>query len=113
VTPESPRSPRPSRAAAASRPEAAPDTSPQSVSVVVCAHTNDRWDDIVAGQAGIAAQSYPALESILVIDRNPQLLARALEAFPNVRVIENAGRGGASGARNTGVAVASGVPDPR
>ena len=80
---------------------------PETVSVVVCAHTEDRWDDIVAGQAALALQSHPALERILVIDHNPELLARARAAFPDVTVVENAGRGGASGARNTGVALAT------
>ena len=74
----------------------------------MCAHTTDRWDDIVAGQAALAEQTFPALERILVIDHNAELLARAQEAFPDVLVLENAGRGGASGARNTGVAVAGG-----
>lgn len=68
----------------------------------------DRWADIVAGQAGLAEQTIPALETILVIDHNPELLARAYEAFPGVRVLENTRRGGASGARNTGVAAAAG-----
>jgi glucosyl-dolichyl phosphate glucuronosyltransferase len=74
----------------------------------VCAHTTDRWDDIVAGQAALAEQTFPALQRILVIDHNAELLARAREAFPDVLVLENAGRGGASGARNTGVAVGGG-----
>jgi GT2 family glycosyltransferase len=78
------------------------------VSVVVCAHTMDRWDDIVAGQAALAVQTLPAVETILVIDHNPELLSRAQQAFPGITVLENAGRGGASGARNTGVAVATG-----
>nr|WP_292672476.1 glycosyltransferase [Nocardioides sp.] len=101
-----------------SRPSSSPSSSPRSldptesrpdtVSVVVCAHTTDRWDDIAAGQAALAAQTFPALERILVIDHNPELLARASEAFPGVRVLENAGRGGASGARNTGIGAATG-----
>jgi glycosyltransferase involved in cell wall biosynthesis len=65
----------------------------------------DRWDDIVAGLAGIAGQTHPAAQTVLVVDHNADLLARARAAFPDVRVIENTGRGGASGARNTGVAV--------
>ena len=71
VSTGSPRSPSRSRAAAASRPDAAPQPAPDTVSVVVCAHTKDRWDDIVAGQAGLAEQTFPALETILVIDHNP------------------------------------------
>lgn len=68
----------------------------------------DRWDDIVAGQAALAGQTFPALELILVIDHNPELLARARAAFPEARVLDNTARAGASGARNTGIAVATG-----
>jgi GT2 family glycosyltransferase len=101
-------SPSPSSSRKRSRTASLPETVPGSVSVVVCAHTTDRWDDIVAGQAGVAEQTFPALETILVIDHNPELFARAREAFPGVRVMENTGRRGASGARNTGVAAATG-----
>ena len=108
MRPGSPRSPSRSRAVAGSQPDPAAEPAPDTVSVVVCAHTTDRWDDIVAGQAALADQTFAPLETILVIDHNPALLARAREAFPGVRVMENSGRGGASGARNTGVAVATG-----
>jgi glucosyl-dolichyl phosphate glucuronosyltransferase len=74
----------------------------------VCAHTADRWDDISAGVEALAAQSVPVLETILVIDHNEELLARATAAFPSVRVLANPRTGGASGARNTGVAEARG-----
>jgi GT2 family glycosyltransferase len=82
---------------------------PPDVSVVVAAHTMDRWDDIVAGVDALARQSVPPLETILVVDHNDELLARAREAFPAVRVLDNPRTGGASGARNTGVAAAKGT----
>jgi GT2 family glycosyltransferase len=79
------------------------------VSVVVAAHSLDRWDDIVAGLDALAHQTAPPLEVILVVDHNEQLLARARAAFAGVRVLENPRTRGASGARNTGVAAARGA----
>ena len=78
-----------------------------SVSVVVCAYTEDRWDDIVDAVAGCAAQTRPADEVLLVIDHNPALLARAT-ALPGVRVLDNDRTRGLSGARNAGIAAARG-----
>ncbi len=78
------------------------------VSVVVAAHTMDRWDDIVAGVEALARQSVPPLETILVVDHNDALLARAQEELTGVQVLANPRTGGASGARNTGIAAAKG-----
>ncbi len=79
------------------------------VSVVVAAHTMDRWDDIVAGMHALAHQTVPPLETILVVDHNERLLAQARDEFPDVRVLANVRTGGASGARNTGIAEAKGA----
>ncbi len=68
----------------------------------------DRWDDIVAGMDALARQTVPPLETILVVDHNDTLLARARDEFPDVRVLDNTRTGGASGARNTGIAQAKG-----
>jgi len=68
----------------------------------------DRWDDIVAGMHALAHQTVPPLETILVVDHNELLLERARAAFPDVRVMDNPRTGGASGARNTGIARAEG-----
>jgi glucosyl-dolichyl phosphate glucuronosyltransferase len=76
------------------------------VSVVVAAHTMDRWDDIVTGVEALAQQTLAALETILVVDHNDDLLARARSELPAVRVVENLGPRGVSGARNTGIAEA-------
>ncbi len=69
----------------------------------------DRWDDIVAGLDALAHQTVPPLETILVVDHNEELLARARDEFPAVRVLDNPRTAGASGARNTGVAQAKGA----
>jgi glucosyl-dolichyl phosphate glucuronosyltransferase len=93
----------------ASRPEPDPRAGTLDVSVVVCAHTLDRWDDIAAGVDALAHQTVAPREVILVIDHNDELLARATAAFPGVRVLPNPRTGGASGARNTGIAEAAGA----
>ena len=79
------------------------------VSVVVAAHTMDRWDDIVAGAEALAHQTVPPLETILVVDHNDALLARARDELSGVRVLDNPRTSGASGARNTGIAHAKGA----
>jgi glycosyltransferase involved in cell wall biosynthesis len=74
-----------------------------TVSVVIAAFSSERWQRLREAVASVTAQSSPALETIVVIDHNPDLLARARRELPAV-VIPNAGARGASGARNTGVA---------
>jgi GT2 family glycosyltransferase len=69
----------------------------------------DRWSDIVAGVDALAHQTVPPLETILVVDHNDALLARARDELADVRVLDNPRTGGASGARNTGVAAAKGA----
>jgi GT2 family glycosyltransferase len=84
-------------------------STPPDVSVVVAAHTLDRWADIVAGVEALAHQTVAPLETILVVDHNDELLARARAELRGVRVLDNLRTGGASGARNTGVAAARGA----
>ena len=71
--------------------------------MVIAAFSSERWDYLREAVASVAAQTRPALETIVVIDHNPDLLARARRELAAV-VIPNAGARGASGARNTGVA---------
>jgi GT2 family glycosyltransferase len=75
------------------------------VSVVICAYTERRWDDVVAAVESAAAQRDTA-EVLLVIDHNPALLARARARWPVHRVLANTGVRGLSDARNTGTAAA-------
>jgi glycosyltransferase involved in cell wall biosynthesis len=79
-----------------------------SVSVVIAAFADERWDDLAEAVESVARQTPSALETIVVIDHNPGLLARAREELDGVRVVPNAGDRGASGARNTGAGLASG-----
>lgn len=85
--------------------EQVPPVSPSlSVSVVICAHTEERWSALVAAVASVRQQLRPAHEIIVVIDHNSGLLEQARAWFSDVIVIANVQRQGLSGARNTGVA---------
>lgn len=76
-----------------------------TASVVVCAYTPDRWDVLCEAIAATERQ-FPT-EILLVIDHHPELLARCLERWPHHRVVPNASASGLSGARNTGVELAT------
>lgn len=77
-------------------------------STVICAYTLDRWPEIVRAVESVQHQDRAAFEIALVVDHNPQLLARARETFEGVVVVENMHPQGLSGARNTGVEATEG-----
>ncbi len=79
-----------------------------SASVVICAYTERRWEDLATSVKVLAESAEPPLETIVVVDNNPEMLARAERELTGAIVIANAGRSGLSGARNTGVAKAAG-----
>jgi GT2 family glycosyltransferase len=81
---------------------------PLSVSVLICAYTERRWDDLVAAVRSAAVQSPPPLEVIVACDHNPALLERVRRELPGVVPVANGQQRGLSGARNSGVAVARG-----
>jgi GT2 family glycosyltransferase len=79
-----------------------------ATSVVICAYTDERWDALVAAVASAHAQTVPAREVIVVCDHNDALLDRARRELPGTTVVANVQEQGLSGARNCGVAVATG-----
>jgi GT2 family glycosyltransferase len=79
-----------------------------SVSVVICAHTERRWDDTLAAAASVRDQSYAVKELIVVVDHNRPLYERLKSALPETMVVENGELQGLSGGRNTGIAMATG-----
>jgi GT2 family glycosyltransferase len=79
-----------------------------SISVVICAHDERRWDDIVEALESIERQTYPALETMMVIDHNPPLFERLRERFPGMTLLENGGPRGAASSKNTGALIATG-----
>ncbi|MDN4174796.1 glycosyltransferase [Nocardioides sp. SOB77] len=90
---------------------ARPETRPgPRLTVVVCAYTLARWDDLVAALDGTVAQTVPPDEVLLVVDHAPELLARARVTWDGtaVTVVENTRARGLSGARNTAIAHATG-----
>ena len=79
------------------------------ISVIICAYTQDRWDDLVASVESVQRQTLLPREIIVVIDYNPSLLKRAQEHLQDVVIVENRRTRGISGARNSGIAVAQGT----
>ncbi len=72
------------------------------LSVVVCAYTDERWDDLVDCVSSLLTQRDPVGEILLVIDHNEALLARCRDQWPQLQVVPSDGPKGLSGARNTG-----------
>ena len=79
-----------------------------SVSVVICTWTGARWLELCAAVESVGRQSHAPLETIVVVDHDPALLARARVEFPDVVVAPNVETRGLSGARNSGLALARG-----
>lgn len=87
---------------------AAPVAAETSVSVIVCAYTEARWNDLCETIASLQTQLRKPDEIILVIDNNEALLARAQLHFVGVRTEPNRLGRGLSAGRNTGIAASSG-----
>jgi GT2 family glycosyltransferase len=77
-------------------------------SVVLCAYTEARWDDLVEAIASIQRQVLLPYEIIVAVDHNPRLFTRIQQHLPGVVVVENCEARGLSGTRNSGLAVARG-----
>jgi len=86
---------------------ASPEASPR-ISVVICAYTEERWDQVLAAVGSVRTQSLPCDEIVVVVDHNRALHDRLAAALPDVTVVENREARGLSGARNTGIARARG-----
>ena len=85
-------------------PEGSPDP---TAAVVICAHSEVRWDDLVAAVESVKQQTYRPAEIVLVIDHNPTLQRRSANELPGVTVVPNDNEEGLPGARNAGAAAAS------
>jgi len=82
-------------------------TTGPSVAVVICAYTEQRWNDLLAAYGSLLEQSVPPQEIVVVIDHNERLLGRLRAEVPSARIVPNTGSAGLSGARNTGMAETS------
>lgn len=76
-------------------------------SVVICAYTTKRWDQLQAAVESVAGQSSD-VEIVVVIDHDDDLLDMCVQKWPNHRVVANQFAQGLSGARNTGVSHTTG-----
>jgi glycosyltransferase involved in cell wall biosynthesis len=92
--------PVPTETGAAAIPQLAP---AGTLSAIICAYTEERWDCLTAAVASLDSQTVQASQVVVVIDHNPALFARARAAFPRALVIENEGKRGPSSSRNSGV----------
>jgi len=77
------------------------------VSVVICAYTLDRWDQMKAAVESVYAQTRPPHQVLLVIDGNEALRERAAREIEGATVVVNVLEPGLSGARMTGVQLAT------
>jgi cellulose synthase/poly-beta-1,6-N-acetylglucosamine synthase-like glycosyltransferase len=87
-----------------------------TVSVIICAYTEDRWSLLGDCVASVDAQTAPPIEIILCIDHNEKLLRKSEQQFGFGRpagaiplmVVANKYDGHLGSARNTAAEVASG-----
>jgi len=79
-----------------------------SVSLIICAHTELRYSDILEAVASVQRQTVLPQEVIVVIDHNKPLLERLQQALGStVMLMENRYEQGLSGARNSGIETAT------
>ena len=78
------------------------------VSVVICAYSLGRWDDLRGAIQSVQKQTEVAEEIVLVVDHCPELLEQAKLLPLDIIVIPSRFEKGLSGARNTGAARARG-----
>lgn len=85
---------------------------PDTVSVVICAYSDEREQDLEGAIESLRKQTVPAGEIVVVIDHNDALLdrlkARHTGPNSNIKLVPNSSTRGLSGARNSGVVAASG-----
>jgi len=78
------------------------------ISVIICAYTEERWEELLASVESVQKQTLPPYEIIVVIDHNKTLHQRAYQTLKDIVVVENHEVRGLSGARNSGLALARG-----
>ncbi len=91
-----------------SEPRAERNVTVPTISVVICAFTPERLPVMGEAVASLRAQTLPPHEVVLVIDHAPELLEEVQRLWPDLKIVANREQQGLSGARNTGVAEATG-----
>ena len=82
----------------------APEAKSARIAVIICAYTEERWNDLVDAVESVQRQSLLPDDIVIVIDHNPSLLVRVQDRFKGLIIVENANTQGLSNARNTGIA---------
>lgn len=77
-----------------------------TASVVICAYTEARWNDLKAAVQSLHQQTQQPDEIIVVIDHNDAMRRRVQQEISGVTVIANTDLKGASGAKNSGLLAA-------
>ena len=80
----------------------------KKISVIICAYTDDRWNHLIKAIKSIQQQTLRVTEVIVVTDYNSGLFVRLQQLKSDVVLLENREKKGLSGARNTGIAEATG-----
>ena len=86
-----------------------------TLSVIVCAYTERRWQDLCESVQSVLEQTLPPMQLLVVVDHNDMLLQKARQRFSalkpdhmTISVLANSHPQGLSGARNTGIESAHG-----
>ncbi|MGO9080164.1 MAG: glycosyltransferase family 2 protein [Streptosporangiaceae bacterium] len=77
------------------------------MTVIICAYTERRWDQLRAAVESAAGQRPAAAQLLLVIDHSAALAARARRELAGLTVLDSDGPKGLSGARNAGLRAAT------
>jgi len=88
--------------------DAGRDVTYPTVSVIITTYLMARWDWLQECMTSALTQTVPALEVIVVVDHNQELLERIVSEVPGVIAVPNIGGRGVSGARNSGVKASRG-----
>ena len=78
-----------------------------TASVVICSYTEQRWELLMDVIDSVHAQTLQPKQVIVVVDHNEDLYKRLVAAVQDVTLVESTGLQGLSGARNTGVGLAT------
>ncbi|MFW0796612.1 glycosyltransferase [Gordonia sp. CPCC 205515] len=89
-------------------PTASPAAPPLRLSVVICCYTADRIEQVRAAIDSTVPQLNDIDELIVVVDHNDDLHAALHSSVVGARIVRSTEDRGLSGARNTGVATATG-----
>jgi glycosyltransferase involved in cell wall biosynthesis len=89
-------------------PERDKKNSPQAITIVICAYTEDRWETLRQAIDAALKQIDSDDELLIVVDHNEGLLARCRSSLSRCIVVPNCYNRGLSGARNTALDEAHG-----